>query len=80
MLSWRCSSYQFFKESQMAARTGVPTLLDISKRLCIYLTRYSGVIEKLYPDNSALLAALAAAQTACAVLAVELEKVREYGD
>lgn len=64
----------------MARRTGVPTLLYIAKRLCKYITKYSLVIETLYPTNAALIAALAAAQVACGVLASELNSVREYGD
>jgi len=63
----------------MARRTGVPTLLWVAKRLCQLVAKYGSTIELLYPTNEALALALAAANTACGVLAAELEKVREYG-
>lgn len=64
----------------MARRTGVPTLLALAKKMCQFLARYTVVIQTLYPGNQALQAALTAANAACAVLATELELVREYGD
>lgn len=64
----------------MARRTGIPTIQTVARQLCKYVTKYSSVIAKLYPENAALLAALTAAAAACQVLQVELEAVREYGD
>ena len=64
----------------MAKRTGVPTLIGVAKRMCDLIVRYGDVIALLYPTNTALIAALAAANAACGVLAAELAKVREYGD
>lgn len=64
----------------MASRTGVPTLLNLAKQLCKYLALFTPTITRLYPENAALLAALAAANTACAALAAQLELVRDYGD
>ena len=64
----------------MTRRTGIPTLMFLARRMCKMLSAYSGVITKLYPDNTALLAALAAANVACGVLFVELDAVRDYGD
>lgn len=64
----------------MAARTGIPSLQDASHELCRLLSKYSAIISFLYPDNSALLAALAAASAACAVLEAEVTAVRDYGD
>lgn len=64
----------------MARRTGIPTLLGLAIKMCNFLSRYTVVITALYPTNTALLAALAAANAACGTLATELEAVREYGD
>lgn len=64
----------------MARRTGIPIIQTVAQKLCKYVTRYSPVIAKLYPDNEVLLAALTAAAAACQTLQIELEAVREYGD
>lgn len=61
-------------------KTGIPTLMQVGKRMCDLLNRFAPVIELLYPDNAVLIAALAAAKTACEALDVELAKVRDYGD
>jgi len=55
-------------------------MLFIAQRLCALITRYTPIIVTLFPANAALLAALAAANTACAALSQELSAVREYGD
>jgi len=54
----------------MAIRTriGFYTLNKTALVLCKALARFSPYIIQQYPDNAALLAALAAAQSACAVL------------
>ena len=64
----------------MTSRTGIPTLLKVANRLCVYITQFTPVITRLYPNNAELLAALAAANTACAALSAALSAVREYGD
>jgi hypothetical protein len=64
----------------MTRRTGVPALMDVARRMCNLITKFTPVITHLYPSNSALLAALAAANTACAALHASLSEVREYGD
>lgn len=64
----------------MAKRTGVPTLLDAAVFLCSKLAKFRTVIFLLYPDNTALLAAYVAAESACATLSAEMAAVREYGD
>jgi hypothetical protein len=48
--------------------------------MCQLITDFTPVITTLYGGNSALLAALAAANAACATLHAELAGVREYGD
>jgi hypothetical protein len=55
-------------------------MIEVGKRLCKLITTYTPVITQLFPDNEELLAALAAANTACAALTAALSAVREYGD
>lgn len=64
----------------MAARTGVPTLSKVAHQLCKYVVLFSPTIQRAYPDNVTLQAALATALAACNALGEELEAVREYGD
>lgn len=64
----------------MARRTGVPTLIQVAAQLCKYITKFTPIITQLYPDNEALLAALASANVACAALHAQLAAVRSYGD
>jgi len=63
-----------------ARRTGVPSIMLIAREMCRLLAKFSPVITTLYPTNAALLAALAAAQAACAQLDAQLALVRDYGD
>jgi len=55
-------------------------MLGVAKRLCQLVATYGSVISTLYPANAPLIAALAAANAACGVLATELAAVRETGD
>lgn len=64
----------------MARKTGVPSILQVARELCRLITKFSPVIASLYPSNTALQAALAAANAACETLASELTAVRELGD
>lgn len=64
----------------MARRTGVPALMIVAQRMCILIAKFTPIIHQLYPSSTALHAALAAANSACAVLHAELATVREYGD
>lgn len=64
----------------MAKRTGVPSLIDVAHELCRLLAKFSALITKLYEGNDALIAALTAAQIACAALEAELLLVRDFGD
>jgi hypothetical protein len=63
----------------VAKRTGVPSLMVVARRMCLLITNFTPVITRLYPNNTALLTALAAANAACAALHAELSEVREYG-
>lgn len=64
----------------MARKTGVPSLMWVARRMCDLINRFTPIILQLYPSNTALHAALAAANAACATLHAELAAVREYGD
>jgi hypothetical protein len=55
-------------------------MLKVAQYLCKLITTYTPVITQLYPNNEDLLAALAAANTACAALSASLAPVRETGD
>jgi len=48
--------------------------------MCKAVVKFTPVIELLFPTNTALQAALVAANAACAELASELRLVRDYGD
>lgn len=64
----------------MARRTGIPSILEIAQTLCRLITKFTPVIVQQYGGNAELLAALAAANTACAALVEQAAAVREYGD
>lgn len=64
----------------MTHRTGVPTMMKVAKTLCRLIVNFTPVIVKTYPTNTALHAALSAANAACQTLELELSEVREYGD
>ena len=64
----------------MASRTGLPTMLRIARELCRLITKFTPVIEVAFPGNTALLAALAAANAACATLHSEIVAVTVLGD
>lgn len=61
-------------------RTGLPTIRAVSNRLCNYVTTFTPVITKAFPANAALIAALAAANAACAVLVAEADAQLPIGD
>jgi hypothetical protein len=57
----------------MTQRTGLPTLLQIARRMCRLIAIFTPTIQSLYPGNQPLLAALAAANAACNELSMEIE-------
>jgi hypothetical protein len=63
-----------------SAQQGIPTLSNLSYKLCRALGKFAPILTVTYASNPALLAALAAAQAACAELNKELRKERDYGD
>ena len=64
----------------MAQRTGIPTLMDVAKEMCRLLLKFDLVIRSFTNNDPAVIAALEAAQAACAVLRQELAEYRVYGD
>ena len=64
----------------MARRTGVPAMMIVARRLCLLITKFTPIITQLYGGNASLMAALTAANSACAALHEELAAVRAYGD
>lgn len=64
----------------MAKRTGAPTIRKTALRLCRLLGKFSAGLVVLYPDNTALIAALAAAQIACNELSVQIFAILPVGD
>lgn len=63
----------------MARRTGLIVLRNLAYRFCKTYPIWASAIERAYPGNSTLKAALDAANAACAVLVDEVEAVRSYG-
>lgn len=63
----------------MTKVTYIPSLDDAAHKMCALLTRASPTIQRLYPNNAALQAALQAALAACATLGEETAKERDYG-
>lgn len=61
-------------------RTGIPTIQDTAKELCRLVTKFDPVIRIVTNNDAAVIAALSAANAACATLNAELENFREYGD
>lgn len=61
-------------------RDGIPTMIKVAQRLCQLVTKFTPIITLKFPGNAPLLAALAAANAACGVLASELALNRDYGD
>jgi hypothetical protein len=75
------SFFYIFKEVFcMASRTGLPTLIKLATKMCIIIVRFTPVITTLYGGNAALMAALAAANAACAELVNQVSLVVEPGD
>jgi hypothetical protein len=53
--------------------------MQAAQLLCRLVTKFTPIIARIYPENTTLQAALAAANAACAELHVQLEAVRDYG-
>lgn len=64
----------------MARRTGLTTIRGLAYRMCQITTASAPIIKRVYPESVALLAALEAATTACALLVDEADSVLPIGD
>lgn len=64
----------------MAARTGMPTITKLAKQLCKYIVQFEPIIRVVTSNDPAVLAALAAALSACQVLDAELTAYIPVGD
>lgn len=56
-------------------RNGLRSIRDFAQNVCKYVTFWTPVIKLAFPANPALYAALAAANSACALLVDEADKV-----
>lgn len=55
-------------------KIGFYTLRKLAYGLCKALPQFGPLIRNTFPDNAALLAALAAAESACHILVMEIDK------
>jgi hypothetical protein len=56
----------------MALRTGLPSLAVVAREMCRLIAYATPIVQRVYPGNAPLLAALAAANAACEVLHSEI--------
>jgi hypothetical protein len=61
------------------SRNGFYSLRKHARLLCKFVNAFTPIITKQFSDNSSLLAALAAANAACAILVEEIDEVAEPG-
>jgi hypothetical protein len=59
--------------------TGLPSMRAIARTLCRLIYKFTPIITSLYGDKPALLAALSAANAACAVLVEQIDETLEPG-
>lgn len=64
----------------MAVKTGIPTLHRAARTMCALVRRMIPYILRSYPDNTALWAAVAATESACAALELATGPLLEIGD
>lgn len=63
----------------MAKRIGFYTLGRLAQQMCKYIVKFTPAIRSVYPDNTLLLAALEAANVACAELEKQISLQAEPG-
>jgi hypothetical protein len=61
----------------MARRTGIPSIIELAKRMCDLIIRFQGVIRLITNNDPIVEAALQAALAACDALANSLGEYRE---
>lgn len=64
----------------MATRTGVPTMLYLSKKLVRIITKFLPVLQTEFPDNEDLLTAVQDCANCLTSLIALLAEVRDTGD
>jgi len=64
----------------MAQRIGLATIRALAFKMCRMISTFGPIIERTYPDNAALMAALAASQAACHVLVSQADGALPVGD
>lgn len=62
------------------SRTGVFKIGNLAKAMCRAVNIATPAIQRAYPNNPTLMAALTAANLACQTLSSEVDAVREFGD
>lgn len=65
--------------ANIPTRIGFYSLRRTAQRLCKYIGQFTPLIQRTFPESAALLAALIAANEACALLDAEIAKVEEPG-
>lgn len=63
----------------MTSRIGFYSIRKTAREMCRLVTKFTPVIRLLFPESPALLAALDAANAACAVLVQEIDEVAVQG-
>lgn len=56
----------------MARKIGFYSIKKAAQEICKYVPLFTPIIQRLYPNNATLLAALATANAACAELVKEI--------
>lgn len=64
----------------MAQRIGLATIRALAFKMCRMISTFGPIIARTYPNNDALMAALAASQAACKVLIMEADAALPVGD
>lgn len=62
--------------NHIPAKIGFYTIRKLAYGMCKALPKFSPIIRATFPENAALLAALAAAEASCGVLVAEIDNQR----
>lgn len=65
--------------AHITQRIGFYSIRRYARLMCKYILQFTPVITKTFPENAALLAALAAANAACEVLVMEIDSADDPG-
>jgi len=65
--------------AHITGRIGFYSIRRYARLMCKYILQFSPVIAKVFPENAALMAALAAANAACEVLVSEIDLANDTG-